>query len=279
MRMIRILTGNKKGGVGKTNTTFHLAGALAARGQRVLCCDLDHQANLTAAFLGDAATAALEPKRTFAAVADAARELPFPEALIRPSGIPGVDLLPGSRAAEDFDQSRPWELPGPAVTRMGCLLDEAEGYDLALLDSHPDGGLLTWMGLLAADELLMPLNPENSGARGIGPMLQLLVRARLSEPGNPRLRLLGLLINATREGVALHETFERLLREEYGESVFAATVPLAVPYSESLGRRETIDRHRPRSKAAGRMGAVAEELLARLEGRRPAAAAQEVAHG
>ena len=38
---------NKKGGVGKTSTCHHLAGAFGARGRRVLLVDNDPQASLT----------------------------------------------------------------------------------------------------------------------------------------------------------------------------------------------------------------------------------------
>src|SRR5436190_21828618 len=38
---------NQKGGVAKTTTTLNLAVAFAEKGNRVLCCDLDPQGNLT----------------------------------------------------------------------------------------------------------------------------------------------------------------------------------------------------------------------------------------
>ena len=42
---------NNKGGVGKTSLVYHLAWMLSNEGRRVLACDLDPQANLTASFI------------------------------------------------------------------------------------------------------------------------------------------------------------------------------------------------------------------------------------
>ena len=44
---------NNKGGVGKTSLVYHLAWMLSDMGYRALACDLDPQANLTAAFLNE----------------------------------------------------------------------------------------------------------------------------------------------------------------------------------------------------------------------------------
>src|SRR3954462_11668175 len=100
---------NQKGGVGKTSTTHHLAGTLAVSGRRILLLDNDPQASLSQGFWGPVATAELTPSATVAALY--AGLDPVPEQIIRPTGVPGVDLIPGSKAATDFNVPRPQDAP------------------------------------------------------------------------------------------------------------------------------------------------------------------------
>ena len=88
---------NLKGGVGKTSSCLHLAGALALLGRRVLAVDNDPQASLTAGFLGPEAARQLDHAGTVAAVYDGSD--PLPGTVIRPTGFEGIDLLAGSRLA------------------------------------------------------------------------------------------------------------------------------------------------------------------------------------
>src|SRR3954471_4716280 len=99
---------NQKGGVGKTSTCHHLAGTLALMGRRVLLADNDPQASLTQGFWGPQATRALTPEQTIASVYRG--DLPLPDAIIRPTGIPGIDLVPGSRHATAFNVPEPHRL-------------------------------------------------------------------------------------------------------------------------------------------------------------------------
>src|SRR5262249_35771945 len=105
MSALCVVVLNRKGGVGKTSTCFHLSGTLARMGHRVLLIDCDPQANLSEGLLG-AQVEGFPPDRTIAALYGDAF-LPDPRALIVPTPIDGVDLLPGSEAMEDYSEPRP----------------------------------------------------------------------------------------------------------------------------------------------------------------------------
>ena len=99
---------NMKGGVGKSTTTHNLAGALALAGRRVLLLDNDPQSSLSQGLLGPAAAEALEPAGRITAAGVA-----VPAAVIRPAGVPGVDLVPGSIHTDRHNRPTPEEAPWP----------------------------------------------------------------------------------------------------------------------------------------------------------------------
>ena len=88
---------NQKGGVGKTSTCHHLAGTLAREGKKCLLVDNDPQSSLTQGFWGPLATRQIDPSQSIAAVLGG--EEPYPAAVIKPTGIDGIDILPGSKRA------------------------------------------------------------------------------------------------------------------------------------------------------------------------------------
>lgn len=265
---------NQKGGVGKTSTCHHLAGTLAQMGRRVLLLDNDPQASLTQGFWGPVATAGLAPSATIAALY--AGDEPFPEQVIRPTGVEGIDIVPGSKAATDHNVPRPHEAGWAAQTCLRSFLDEAKaGYDLVLIDCCPNLHLASWAALVAADSLLVPLQAEDYGAQGLGPVQESV--GLVTAGPNPGLSLLGFLITMFNPRLAIHKLYDSLLRERYGAAVFETRVPYAADYKEAIAQRLPIARYRPRGAAAKAMKALADELLARLADAPSIAPRQEAA--
>jgi chromosome partitioning protein len=251
---------NKKGGVGKTSTCHHLAGTLARQGRRILLLDADPQASLTQGFWGPEAVRAIPGESSVAALFDPDRE-PIPAALIRASGLEGIDIVPGSEALTPYnhpDAAR-W---GPHQCGMRDFLAEArDAYDLALIDCPPNLHLCSWAALVAADAVVVPLQAEDYGAQGIASVQDAVARVR--SHANPSLRLLGYLITMFDKRLGIHATYEETLRQLYGAEVFAHPFPLAKDFKEAVAARLPISHYKPRSAAARATTAVAGELLER----------------
>jgi chromosome partitioning protein len=252
---------NQKGGVGKTSTTHHLAGTLAAGGRRILLLDNDPQASLSQGFWGPVATAALDPATTIAALYGGLE--PFPEQVIRPSGIPGIDLVPGSKLATDYNVPRPYAAPPESQACLRTFLADVRGqYDMVLIDCPPNLHLCSWAALVASDHLIVPLQPEDYGAQGLGPVQESV--ALVAHGPNSRIHLLGFLLTMYNGRLAIHKLYETLLREQYGRAVFDTSVPYAADFKEAIAQRKPIAQYKPKGSAAKAIKMLADELVARL---------------
>jgi chromosome partitioning protein len=253
---------NQKGGVGKTSCTHHLAGTLAWMGRRVLLVDNDPQSSLSQGFWGPIAARDLDPSETIAALYRGER--PFPEQVIRPTGIEGIDIIPGSRVATDFNVPRPQETGDDLQHCLGSFLSEVGGsYDLALIDCPPNLHLCSWAALVASDHLIVPLQPEDYGAQGIIDVQESV--AMVQAGPNPGLSLLGFLMTMVCPRRTIHQLYEERLRALYGADVFVAHFPEAAVFVEAIARRLPIQQYKPKGAPAASVKAMADELLARLE--------------
>jgi chromosome partitioning protein len=253
---------NQKGGVGKTSTCHHLAGTLARQGRRVLLLDADPQASLTQGFWGPEAMRSIPAESSVAALFDPMSE-PIPAALVRPSGLEGVDLIPGSEALTPFNQpdTARW---AAHQNGMREFLAECRGdYDLILIDCPPNLHLCSWAALVAADAVVVPLQAEDYGAQGIA-SVQAAVAA-VQAHANPALRLLGYLITMFDKRLGIHTMYEEMLRRLYGAEVFTTHFPLAKDFKEAVAARLPISHYKPKTAAAKATVAVAAELMERCE--------------
>ena len=265
---------NQKGGVGKTSSCHHLAGTLAKAGRRVLLVDNDPQASLTQGFFGPDGMRAIDPDESVASLYDP-RLVPIPERIIRPTGFDNVSIVPGSEALTGYNIT-PTSEWGASERGMADFLDEVrEAYDLVLVDCPPNLHLCSWAALVASDFLVVPLQAEDYGAQGLGPV-QRSVQAVRSGP-NPRLTPLGYLLTMFDKRLAIHLAYEATLRRMYGDQVFAAAFPQAKDFKEAVASRQPISHYKPKAASAKATQAVADELMARIAAAGLAAAERSVA--
>jgi chromosome partitioning protein len=258
---------NQKGGVGKTSTCHHLAGTLVRDQKTVLLVDNDPQSSLTQGFWGPMATREIDPAETVAAILG--NEEPYPAAVIKPTGIARIDLVPGSKRATSLNVPDPHLVDPARQFALKQFLDEVkDAYTYVLIDCPPNLHLCSWSALVASDHLIVPLKPEDYGAQGIIDVQESVDLVR-SGP-NPLLKHLGYLLTLVSVRKSIHKLYEETLRAQFGPDVFETRMTEAVDYVEALNQRLPVAQYKPRGAAARTMKALADELDRRLEASRVA---------
>jgi chromosome partitioning protein len=170
---------------------------------------------------------------------------------------PQVWLLPGSLGLAAYEV-------GAAARRdrhdglRSTLAQLRRGFDIVLVDSPPNLGLLTVNSLAAASDVIVPLQLDFLALRGMQALLQTIDRVR--EVHNPRLKLAG-IVGTMHRGRALHsdEVLARV-RERFGDLVFDAVIRTSVRFPEASSGGVSILEYEPRSPGAAAYRQLAEEV-------------------
>jgi chromosome partitioning protein len=247
-----VCVANQKGGVGKTTTTLNLGAALGARDRRVLIVDVDPQANATTG-LG------LDHRAQERSTYDVLLQEASLSEVIVPTTVPGVECAPASV-----------DLAGAEIELVTALgrehrLKEAvtagtQRFDVVLIDCPPSLGLLTINAMVAARDLIVPVQCEYYALEGLGQLLGNAERVRKSL--NQELRIAGILLTMYDRRTNLSPEVAEDVRRHFGEVVYDTVIPRSIRLSEapSFGQPAvTLD---PASRGARSYVALAEEIAA-----------------
>ncbi|MCW5951736.1 MAG: ParA family protein [Propionibacteriaceae bacterium] len=253
-----LVVANQKGGVGKTTTTVNLATALALGGLKVLVIDLDPQGNASTA-LG----------------------------VEHHEGVPGTyEVLTDQTPVGDLVQASPearglWVLPATidlagaeiglaaVMARESRLLHqlqaftEAHPFDYVFIDCPPSLGLLTLNALVAADEILIPIQCEYYALEGVTQLLRTidLVKGAM----NDGLRLTTVVLTMFDGRTRLSSQVADQVREYFPVETLATVIPRSVRVSEAPSYGQSVVTYHRASAGAQAYLAAAEEIAHRAE--------------
>jgi chromosome partitioning protein len=242
---------NQKGGVGKTTTAVNLASYLAHLGKQVLLVDIDPQANATSGM----------------GIEHTKLEHGLYEALIGQKPI--FDII--KRTLQDGFKVAPAtpSLAGAGIelvdmenreSRLHSILGEVrDEYDYIIIDGPPSLGLLTINSLVAADEVLIPVQSEYYALEGLGQLLSTisLVQANLK----PELGIMGAVITMYDKRNSLSSEVMNELYQYFPNRIFRSVVPRSVRLAESPSYGRSILHYDPKSKGGRAYERLAREII------------------
>lgn len=255
---------NEKGGVAKTTTVKNLSVGLAETGKRILAVDLDPSANLTSAlgyFNLDPGQATI---MDLFKLSEQCEDIPKGMAILH--NEEGIDLIPSLNAFHDYETQLLSAMQKEIVLRR-ILHPLTEDYDYIFIDCPAGLGIYVTNALFAADQVIIPVQPQFLGASAMMNLFTCINKVRKLNGTGVKPELLGILFTMvranTRNDMDMIEHFKETYKGKH--RIFGTYIPSSVRFSESDGEGLSIYKYAPKSASAFIYTEMVKEFLAMEE--------------
>lgn len=214
---------NQKGGVGKSTTAINMSACLAEMGENIVLIDVDPQANTTSG-LG------VNKYKVDKSIYDAIIGKANIKELVLNTRVEGLSLIPSNI-----------HLAGAEIELVNMMMREhrlrkviepiRNNYDFIIIDCPPALGILTINALVAADEVIVPIQCEYYALEGLGQLIKTieLVKNNL----NNNLEISGFVMTMYDSRTKLASQVVEEVKRYFGEKVYKTIIPRNVRVSEA----------------------------------------------
>lgn len=235
---------NQKGGVAKTTSAVNIAAGLAYAGCKVLLVDNDPQGSATisvgltkggAGSLYEILTGEKKPQEGIVSVGP-------------------LDVIKG-----DIRQETLSNIEGD---RLKNVLNELRGqYHYIIIDNPPSLNTFTASALIAADEVLIPMQAKYLSLDGLAEMVKTI--SAIQQNYNPDLKLGGIFFTMHQGNLSMTKEIAENVQEHFKAQVFKTVIRNNTDLDKAQGQGQDIFTAYPKSKGASDYAALIKEIVER----------------